>query len=256
MPGQVFVQDNDPGAVGAGRFWLTTAGVLSMRNAANTGWIVLCTDCGVSIVQFVVGQDNLHMPLQPASGNTLIYCGTTRGANLAGVWDYVTDGYTSAVTPLLASTGDGVDIIYRHTGVGERITLATVSPPAINGVITGMWIELPGLWVPAQHGEGGAVSFNPHTAVINPASTAFVFAISAQGQGGAWDSAAGTLNYAEGPGWTKLLDSPSSVGHPSTFGAYKQGGGAIQGDATINGNPALNNADYGWAMQALAFVPM
>lgn len=37
------VQPTDPGATGAGSFWLTPDGVLSVRNAANTGWTEVCT---------------------------------------------------------------------------------------------------------------------------------------------------------------------------------------------------------------------
>jgi hypothetical protein len=36
-----FIQTGDPGAVGPGRFWMTPAGVLSLRNAANDDWIVV-----------------------------------------------------------------------------------------------------------------------------------------------------------------------------------------------------------------------
>lgn len=35
----VYLQDTDPGAVGAKRFWVTTAGVLRVRNEDNTAWI-------------------------------------------------------------------------------------------------------------------------------------------------------------------------------------------------------------------------
>lgn len=35
------IQDGDPGAVGAGRLWITTTGTAKVRNAANSGWISL-----------------------------------------------------------------------------------------------------------------------------------------------------------------------------------------------------------------------
>ena len=38
VPG--YIQDTDPGAVGAGRLWFDpTAGVLSIRNNADDGWV-------------------------------------------------------------------------------------------------------------------------------------------------------------------------------------------------------------------------
>src|SRR5687768_15468465 len=40
-----YLQSTDPGAVGAGKWWLdttvVTAPILKMRNAADTGWIVV-----------------------------------------------------------------------------------------------------------------------------------------------------------------------------------------------------------------------
>lgn len=35
----VYLQDSDPGAVGAKKIWLTTAGVASVRSADNSVWI-------------------------------------------------------------------------------------------------------------------------------------------------------------------------------------------------------------------------
>lgn len=37
----IYVQAGDPGAVGAGTFWLDTSGNLNIRNSADSAWIVV-----------------------------------------------------------------------------------------------------------------------------------------------------------------------------------------------------------------------
>jgi hypothetical protein len=36
----VYLQDSDPGAIGPGRFWITTAGITKIRDLANENWIL------------------------------------------------------------------------------------------------------------------------------------------------------------------------------------------------------------------------
>jgi hypothetical protein len=48
----IIIQPGDPGAVGNGMWWLTPSKVLNIRNATNTGWVLICT--GATPADFIV----------------------------------------------------------------------------------------------------------------------------------------------------------------------------------------------------------
>jgi hypothetical protein len=75
----MYVQSSDPGAVGAGKFWLDTTGgasldngaILKQRDGTNTGWTTRC-DLSALAAGALDGLSDVNAPT-PGDGDVLTY---------------------------------------------------------------------------------------------------------------------------------------------------------------------------------------
>jgi hypothetical protein len=114
VPG--YLQSSDPGAVGAGKYWIdTTAGaglwVLKVRNAADTGWETVGSGGGggaPTTADYLVGTAQAGLSAE-------IVVGTTPGGELGGTWP----------SPTVDTTHSGsshAGVVSTHEGLADPHT--------------------------------------------------------------------------------------------------------------------------------------
>ena len=209
-----------------------------------------------NIVQQVSGEGNIHFPVDPTAGNTLIYRGAGRGS--LGSWDYAAQGYTLGPDGIQTqiSAGNEVAVVYKLATGAEDNYLGGLSNPAPGSALVGTWIEVEGEWVPDTHDYRQASSTTVSTPNISVQANSLNLIVSAQGAGGAYDSVAGTLSYTPAAGWTEDLDTYNTSGAPSTLtlSRINIGAGSISGGGVNSGNGGLSGDDYRFVAQIVSFV--
>ncbi len=177
-PFGVILQDTDPGAVGAGREWVTSAGVFSIRNAANTGWIVVTAGGSVPNLAAVL-----------AAGNAA-------GAKIANLTDptlaqdAATKAYVDALVPVGSLIGASV-ATSQSTTSAAYVDLATVGPavtitvPASGRVVIALRAQL----VSAVAQSVALMAFALSGASTIAASDAFAMGVAFESNGNRIDGA-------------------------------------------------------------------
>lgn len=124
VPG--YLGSSDPGAVGAGKYWIDTTGgtgvwALKVRNAANTGWETIGSGGGggVTDATYLVGAAHAGLSAE-------IVVGATPGGELGGTWasptvDSSHSGSTHAATQSAAET-TASGALSTHAGAADPHT--------------------------------------------------------------------------------------------------------------------------------------
>ena len=205
-----------------------------------------------SIVQQVSGAGSLTMPAAITPGDTLVAVLNCRGT---ATWNYAAAGYTLVQRQAISGGANETISVYKIAGASESQTLALVIADQ-----SGTWYELPGTWTPdtmdTSIGAGSPATSGP----ITVAAGSIVFAASAYGNGGAYDSGAGGFVTTPGSGWTEDYDAPTPFPNkaPTSWTAHRFDSGSITGSSS---NSAAGGAADGfgvgttnWAAQVVAFT--
>lgn len=131
-----YVQTSDPGAVGAGKYWLDTTSApyeLKRRNAGNSAWVTVGASGG-SVPTLVSDKKSL------TSGNKTGLSGTTFAVIDTGLNITLTTGarrcnvaWTLAGLNTSGSANNAVDVEIDSSRVGGTYGLITMYAPGANG---------------------------------------------------------------------------------------------------------------------------
>lgn len=148
-----YVQTSDPGAVGAGKYWLDTTTspyVLKRRNAGDSAWVTVGASSGAIGVQTTIGAD-----LTNTRGTAVVSAGS---ANVKGSWTQLVAS-TAAVTNCLVIYAYGASSAQRYLldiGIGGAGSETVLIPNLHAG---GNALAFPNIWrIPINVPAGTRIS--------------------------------------------------------------------------------------------------